>query len=380
MRLLRSGEAGSAALELAISHALLTRVSKGELPTHAARLPAARGGRVRQARPAQRRAIAAAVAGRPRARLRARAAAPRRARRGLQRATRSGSTSCGRSTIPPPAPTTASRREGERLAGALRGLGVDARVGEVPGEYCPGAYSVNARGRVKLIGTAQRLVRGAALLGASVVVGDGREHPRRPARRLRRARVRVGRVHGGRARRGGPGHHARRRRGGADRGLRRPRAGGPGRGRRSPWPTGSSRERRTLGARGRGGFLRVVLRGGLELLRVLAAALLRGSRRRPARPACRARAPPGRSPSRGRSRRRRSRPSSRPRRASTGSACRRGSRPRSRRRRARAGSPRATLFARLAWCLTSPVSGVAPTMRSLTPTTRSRVRALTSVL
>jgi octanoyl-[GcvH]:protein N-octanoyltransferase len=46
-------------------------------------------------------------------------------------------------------------------------------VGEVPGEYCPGAYSVNARGRVKLVGTAQRLVRGAALLGASIVVGDG---------------------------------------------------------------------------------------------------------------------------------------------------------------------------------------------------------------
>ena len=66
------------------------------------------------------------------------------------------------------------REEGERLAGALRTLGVDARVGEVAGEYCPGAYSVNARGRVKLIGTAQRLVRGAALLGASIVVGDGR--------------------------------------------------------------------------------------------------------------------------------------------------------------------------------------------------------------
>ena len=65
------------------------------------------------------------------------------------------------------------RDEGERLAGALRTLGVDARVGEVPGEYCPGAYSVNARGRVKLIGTAQRLVRGAALLGASIIVGDG---------------------------------------------------------------------------------------------------------------------------------------------------------------------------------------------------------------
>jgi octanoyl-[GcvH]:protein N-octanoyltransferase len=60
-----------------------------------------------------------------------------------------------------------------RIAGALRKLGLDARVGEVPGEYCPGAYSVNARGRVKLVGTAQRLVRGAALLGAVIVVRDG---------------------------------------------------------------------------------------------------------------------------------------------------------------------------------------------------------------
>ncbi len=58
-------------------------------------------------------------------------------------------------------------------ADVLREHGVDARVGAVPGEYCPGAYSVNARGKVKLIGTAQRLVRGASLLGASVVVGDG---------------------------------------------------------------------------------------------------------------------------------------------------------------------------------------------------------------
>ena len=34
----------------------------------------------------------------------------------------------------------------ELVAGALRRLGVDARVGEVAGEYCPGAPSVNARG------------------------------------------------------------------------------------------------------------------------------------------------------------------------------------------------------------------------------------------
>jgi octanoyl-[GcvH]:protein N-octanoyltransferase len=61
---------------------------------------------------------------------------------------------------------------GELWVGLLRGLGVDARIGEVPGEYCPGSHSVNARGRVKLVGTAQRMVRGAWLFSA-VVVFDG---------------------------------------------------------------------------------------------------------------------------------------------------------------------------------------------------------------
>jgi octanoyl-[GcvH]:protein N-octanoyltransferase len=56
------------------------------------------------------------------------------------------------------------------LAAALGGLGVDARVGEVPGEYCPGAWSVNAGGRTKLVGIGQRLIAGAAHRGAVVVV------------------------------------------------------------------------------------------------------------------------------------------------------------------------------------------------------------------
>jgi lipoate-protein ligase A len=62
---------------------------------------------------------------------------------------------------------------GELFAAALRAVGVDARVGEVPGEYCPGQWTVSARGRVKLVGTAQRLVRGASLLGAVVLVRGG---------------------------------------------------------------------------------------------------------------------------------------------------------------------------------------------------------------
>ena len=63
-------------------------------------------------------------------------------------------------------------RYGARLAQALAGLGVDARVGAVPGEYCPGAHSVNARGTVKLVGTAQRAIKGAWLFSSLVIVAD----------------------------------------------------------------------------------------------------------------------------------------------------------------------------------------------------------------
>lgn len=56
---------------------------------------------------------------------------------------------------------------------ALRVLGIDARVGEVPGEYCPGQHSVNARGERKLMGVGQRLIRGAAHVGGVVVVSGG---------------------------------------------------------------------------------------------------------------------------------------------------------------------------------------------------------------
>jgi len=58
----------------------------------------------------------------------------------------------------------------ERQARALRTLGVDARVGRVPGEYCPGDFTVSSAGRRKLIGTAQRVVRGAWLFSTVVIV------------------------------------------------------------------------------------------------------------------------------------------------------------------------------------------------------------------
>ncbi|WP_426999163.1 lipoate--protein ligase family protein [Pseudarthrobacter sp. N5] len=65
---------------------------------------------------------------------------------------------------------------GELLAEALRSAGVHAAVGEIPGEYCPGEFSVHAMDPefpthlVKLIGTAQRVVAGGWLFSSVIVV------------------------------------------------------------------------------------------------------------------------------------------------------------------------------------------------------------------
>ena len=76
--------------------------------------------------------------------------------------------------IPTPTPReTITQRFGELddvVTGGLRRLGVDARIGEIAGEYCPGRYSVNARGEKKIMGVGQRLLRQAAHVGGVVVV------------------------------------------------------------------------------------------------------------------------------------------------------------------------------------------------------------------
>ncbi|WP_411266192.1 biotin/lipoate A/B protein ligase family protein [Arthrobacter sp. AFG7.2] len=64
---------------------------------------------------------------------------------------------------------------GELFANALRSVGVQAAVGEIPGEYCPGEFSVHgthpAGGhQVKLVGTAQRVVAGGWLFSSVIVV------------------------------------------------------------------------------------------------------------------------------------------------------------------------------------------------------------------
>lgn len=81
---------------------------------------------------------------------------------------------------------------GELYANALGSLGIDAAVGEIPGEYCPGEFSVHgspsgppvaagpstsagpptSAGPVKLVGTAQRVVAGAWLFASVFVVED----------------------------------------------------------------------------------------------------------------------------------------------------------------------------------------------------------------
>jgi octanoyl-[GcvH]:protein N-octanoyltransferase len=77
--------------------------------------------------------------------------------------------------VPDPEPRAGIRSRFEWTASligrALRGLGVEAHVGEVAGEYCPGGYSVNARGAVKLAGIGQRIIAGGSHLGGVIVVG-----------------------------------------------------------------------------------------------------------------------------------------------------------------------------------------------------------------
>lgn len=66
---------------------------------------------------------------------------------------------------------------GALFTSMLTRLGVEAAVGEIPGEYCAGEFSVHgvldAERRIKLAGTAQRVVKGAWLFSTSLVVEHG---------------------------------------------------------------------------------------------------------------------------------------------------------------------------------------------------------------
>ena len=171
MRLLRDSFPERPALDIAVSHALLTRVADGELDA-TLRLyrpgPTLAFGRLDALRPGFRRAGATA---------REHGLEPVVRLAGGHAAAYDESSLIYEEITPQPDVTAGLHerfREGAALlAGALDGLGVDARVGEIPGEYCAGAYTVSASGRVKLVGVAQRAVRGAALLTAFVLVAGG---------------------------------------------------------------------------------------------------------------------------------------------------------------------------------------------------------------
>ncbi len=73
-----------------------------------------------------------------------------------------------------PAPTFEQTQERyERMVRALlamfAGLGIDAERGELPGEWCPGAWSIRS-GTVKLAGLAQRAIKGAAWIDAVIAL------------------------------------------------------------------------------------------------------------------------------------------------------------------------------------------------------------------
>jgi octanoyl-[GcvH]:protein N-octanoyltransferase len=160
-------------LSTAVSRTILRRVAAGELPPT-----------IRIHRPGDEVAFGRQDLASPRYEAAAEAArgagfaAVERLAGGRAAVFHSGTIAIARAySDPQPPKRTYARFEGmaDLIATTLRGLGVDARVGEVPGEYCPGAYSVNARGAAKLAGIGQRMIRGGAHMGGVVVASGGGE-------------------------------------------------------------------------------------------------------------------------------------------------------------------------------------------------------------
>jgi octanoyl-[GcvH]:protein N-octanoyltransferase len=170
LHLIEDTVAGDPALDIAVSRAILLRVAAGELPeTLRLSRPEAMVAFGKQDAVAEgfARAVAAAAGAGFESVLRL---------AGGRAAVFHEHTISLAHALPDDAPRLGIRARFEAVAGliarALGGLGVDARVGEVPGEYCPGSYSVSARGELKLAGTGQRLVSGGAHVGAVIVVAD----------------------------------------------------------------------------------------------------------------------------------------------------------------------------------------------------------------
>jgi lipoate-protein ligase A len=168
LRLINTSFAGRADLGTGVSAAIMRRVARGEFgPTMRIHRtgPILAFGRLDKLRPGYGRAVAIAreQGFEPIERLAGgRAAVFHEGTISFSLATRERSANTG----------THARfaAMAETVADALGGLGIDARVGEVPGEYCPGDYSVNARGAAKLAGIGQRVITAGAHVGGVLVV------------------------------------------------------------------------------------------------------------------------------------------------------------------------------------------------------------------
>ena len=170
LNLIRQPRSGRPAYDTGISHAVLRRIAAGELgATFRLRRaePVLAFGKQDAASPGFARAVAAA---------RAAGFAPVLRLAGGRAAVFHDGTIAFAHATPERRPTEGTHRRfaetGEWLVAALERFGIDARVGEIPGEYCPGAFSVNAGGRIKVAGVGQRLISGAAHVGGVVVVRD----------------------------------------------------------------------------------------------------------------------------------------------------------------------------------------------------------------
>ncbi|MGB7859383.1 MAG: lipoate--protein ligase family protein [Acidimicrobiia bacterium] len=165
------GFSGAPAMDIAVSHAILSAVSRGELGgvfrLHVPQ-PVVAFGRADRIMAGYPEAIRAAEA-------HGYAAVERLA--GGRAAVFHQSTLAFSWAVPDPEPRAGIRDRFELIstlmAEAFGSLGLDAHVGPIPGEYCYGDYSVNVAGLVKVMGVGQRLVRGAAHVGGVVVVDEG---------------------------------------------------------------------------------------------------------------------------------------------------------------------------------------------------------------
>ena len=172
LRLIRRSFPEQPELSTAVSQAILNRVAAGELPATArvhvpgrevafGRQDAAAPGFERAAEAARAAGFTAAV----------------RLAGGRATVFHEGTVAVARA-YPDPEPPRRTYRRFEEMAGVVRRalvrLGIEAEVGEVPGEYCPGAYSVGVAGSRKLAGIGQRMIRGGAHVGI-VVVASGED-------------------------------------------------------------------------------------------------------------------------------------------------------------------------------------------------------------